>query len=166
MYKFDDKKSAIKEVQKYLVKIYGDDSVYQSGIYDEQTKYFVLLFQKESGIEQSGIVDLKTFNRLFEKYINSVYEEVLLNQDPVFSSIPIKPKAYADEMLVINKMIADMLDCYGVYHSIRSSYYFSEETVNGINELRKIMCLKNSNEIDREFYIRLKKEQAYNKNRN
>ena len=166
MYNLNDKKSAIKEVQSYLLEIYGDNSVYQSGIFDEQTEYFVSLFQKENEIEQSGIVDAKTFNRLFIKYSDSVYEKTLLSTDAVFSILPLKPSAYLDEMLVINKMIADMLDYYGVYHSMRNSYYFSKETKRGVKELRKIMGLKDSDEIDVEFYKRLKKELAYNKNRN
>jgi len=57
-----------------LAIIYDYPYIEENGIYDDLTRQNIVIFQNINGLEESGTVDRKTWNRLarvYEKYIDS-----------------------------------------------------------------------------------------------
>ena len=58
-------------------------------------------------------------------------------------------------MLEINRLIIEILECYGVEHSVKFSKCFSDETAAAVEEIRKIMHLSHNQIIDDELWCRM-----------
>ena len=161
MYKMYDKAAAIREIQRYLGKISTTEGyISPSGVYDLKTRDAVLRFQKNNGLRESGIVDLESFNALYNSYqneleISKMIENIGQNQKP-----PYLLGDYGDFILSLNKMLADLLSFYGVHHSIRESSYYSKATEDGHLSLRRIFGLSEG-AVDHEFINRLTKETRF-----
>ena len=147
MYDISDKRNAVKEIQRYLFQI-SDNHIPLSGIYDENTRNEVLLFQKNKGINQSGVVDRATFELLYEDYI-------AMEDSDYDMKFPLLPGSYGENIRDINKKIAAILDFYGIFHRMHSSPYYSKETELCIEKIRQIYNLKNFSGIDKELYSRI-----------
>lgn len=146
MYNLTDKKEYIKSVQKLLSVLYEEDHLPQNGIYEERTKDYVLKFQKDNGLSDSGIIDEKTLNLLYsESKRKENYETAPFSEN-------LKYRYYGEQMRRINQIISELLNYYGKHHRLLPLPYFSEETLLSVNELRKIYLLKDGDEIDKELY--------------
>ncbi len=91
----EKKREAVREVQKYLLSLAraGMDvpRLRIDGVYGEETRQAVRLFQALMGIPVTGIVDLITWNILYSEYLESLeangqsegifpFEEVITGQ--------------------------------------------------------------------------------------
>ena len=70
MIRVDNYKASVYEVQRQLRILYRsmDELQYQiipNGIYDRQTRANVVSYQKEAGLEPTGVVDYITWQALF-----------------------------------------------------------------------------------------------------
>ncbi len=155
MYRINDKRTSISEVQTHLQEIYNEEELYKSGVFDEKTKELVIRFQVESDLPNTGEVDMATRGKLYRSYKKSRQNENIRNFHGISSSFPIIEGSYHDDMRRINRELGIILDNYGVHHTLRAQPYFSSSTSEAVRELRKIMRLKDGSEIDEELYMRM-----------
>lgn len=156
MYRINDRSSAIERVQEYLSMV-GNKSffVVPTGVYDENTRLSVIEFQRENGINTDGIVDLITFNMLFDSYSYILQNKKTKEMVDSFISFPLSPGLFADEMIHINRMLIKLLDFYGHPHSLSESNYYSKSTSDAVISIRKIFFLGENDLIDEELYRRM-----------
>ena len=66
----------ILQIMLDVLKLYYDDfgSVGICGVYDEATEEAVKVYQRISGLEETGLVDCTTWNRLAEEFNAAIYE--------------------------------------------------------------------------------------------
>ena len=156
MYRLNDKKSAIKEIQKYLSKVSPSNIiVVPTGIYDDNTKLSVINFQKNTGLSESGVVDYETFTALYREYKKVENENEISNLTYSFLDFPIKPGTHRNEMIHINEMLNNLLLYYGRGRLTRPGPIFSCETEGAVKVMREIYLLDKSSEIDQALSERL-----------
>lgn len=159
MYRIYDTTSAIREVQIYLGLAGNPDIlVAPSGVFDENTKLSVQDFQRSENLEDTGVVDLETFNRLYETYVVLQDKDDFNNMIDSFIAFPIIPGQSSRGMAQINAILARLMDYYGFTHNLRESTFYSPETEVAVSELRKIYRLNDIGYIDEAFYIRMIKD--------
>ena len=81
MYSLDDKRSAIREVQRFLFVIGQKQDIPHlsiDGYYDEETFRAVRAFQEINKLEPNGAVDRETFDMIYKEYLITQSE---LNED-------------------------------------------------------------------------------------
>ena len=158
MYKMNDKAAAIREIQMFLERLNLLNSyIAPSGIYDEKTKAAVIKFQNLSNIKSTGVVDYITYSKLFESYTKVSKVQKIDNnigQNVVF---PLRHGDYGEHIYAFNDILSKILNEYGIFHSLRRSMYFSEETEEAVRVLRK-MFLMEEGEADQLFYDRVLNE--------
>ena len=156
MYRIDNKPEAIKRVQQYLEAV-SDPTVYvaPSGVYDENTRLSVIYFQNSKNLTPSGVIDYSTFVSLYEDYLFVSKKRDLAEKTAGFITFPLMPGYMAEEMLHINRLMRDLLDHYGLTHSLRDSNFYSHESQKAVRSLRQIYGLKNAEFIDEELYGRM-----------
>ncbi len=156
MYRIYDTPSAIREVQIYLGMAGNPDIiVVPSGIFDDNTKLSVEDFQRRENLEDTGVVDLETFERLYAAYVRLRDIEELNNKIDSFISLPVMPRQSSRGMAHINSTLARLMDYYGFTHNLRESSFYSTETESAVATLRKIYVLEQKDGIDEVFYIRM-----------
>ena len=158
MYKMYDKSSAIKEIQIYLDKI-GVSKLYISpnGIFDEETKAAVMNFQRENGIQATGIIDKKSFDLLYKEYLKESDVKKADNKTRQNNSKEYKLGDYGDDVKKLNEMLILLLEYFGLFHTIRSSSYYSDSTEQARNTALEIFGLDDTVDFAM-FYRRLEKE--------
>ena len=73
IYRIDREEEAIREVQRYLRAVsYRHASIPHvgvDGIYGEQTREAVRAFQLLFSLDETGVVDMNTFSRLYREFL-------------------------------------------------------------------------------------------------
>lgn len=154
MYKVYDKQEAVRQVQLYLAAV-EDGRLYvaPTGVFDENTRLSVISFQNLRGLEPTGIVDRETFDLLYLEYVDAGERNLLYATHGSFISFPLLPGQRSDSMMQINRMLAALLNYYGLSHNLRDSNFYSDETASAVKMMRRIYLLPDLNLIDEDFYI-------------
>ena len=159
MYRIYDTASAIRQVQIYLALVGNPDIiVVPSGVYDDNTRLSVEDFQREQGFETTGVVNLETFDKLYEVYVIMRDAQDLNSKTHSFISFPILPGKSSDGMIHINKMLAELLNYYGYTHNLRESSFYSGESERALEILSEILGAEYNGAINENFYIRMTKD--------
>ena len=168
MYELRDKKAAVREVQKMLRYI-ADKTEYDlpivsiDGIYGEETKKTVSVFQKESGLSIDGRVDYETYLRLYAVYKEAREDRERIDYIITDEGFPIGIGVQNDDVTQIHAMIRELNKSYPeLPKNLRGSYY-SKETEKAIADLQKIFLYEENGILDAKTYERMLGEIAHNK---
>jgi len=163
MYQQTDKKSAVKEIQKYLYVI--SDKKYNEipripidGIFDDETKDAVIKFQEITLLAPTGTVDYVTFISLFEVYtsiMDDFYTTDYIFGDSIF---PLEENDQNEDVRALHIMIGELRKTYPQITDAGSGTYFSKKTGDAIEELRELFSLTKSRKLDKTLYRRMNAE--------
>ena len=158
MYNINDKSSAIRNIQKYLAKIYeGTLNVNENGLFDEKTIIALNKFQEENGLYVKASVDFSTFSAISDAYNKAIIAREMQKKNPHIK-FPITRGMQGLEIYKLNSMLGDILRHYSLFDYPPLVNYYSEETEKAVNEIRKIFNLSKQNGIDEVLYSRLEDE--------
>ncbi|MBR2465721.1 MAG: peptidoglycan-binding protein [Clostridia bacterium] len=147
----DDKIAFIKEIQRFLIKVtpFEDAAgLSESGIYDEVTKSAVRKFKTANGLLIDTVVDYRTFELLYAKYLAFEAE----------NRASLKRGDSGDEVLELNMMLRRVGAGYSEFKGVKNSAYYSESTENAVIYLKERFGMEACGEADGAFSERLKKE--------
>ncbi len=162
MYIQDDTAAAIRRVQEYLYEIYLYEGIAYpppiDGIYSQETKEAILLFQKRMGLSESGIVDFLTFERLRDTALE--YKQSNENDDYLFSNtgFPLTPGASGADIETLHALLRSLASYDAETPPIPRTAYFSNETSNAVRYFQKIFMKEETGSVDAALYKRLKRE--------
>ncbi len=158
MYNINDKSSAIRNIQKYLAKIYeGTLNVNENGLFDEKTIIALNKFQEENGLYVKASVDFSTFSAILDAYNKAIIVGEMQKKNPHLK-FPLTRGMQGFEIYKINSMLGDILRHYSLFDYPPLVNYYSEETEKAVNEIRKIFNISKQNGIDEILYSRLEDE--------
>ncbi len=161
-YDITDEKIFISAIQRMLRDInymsYDDASVGITGVYDAQTRSFVMAFQRDMGLSQTGVVDLETW-----EILSSVHEAVLEDEAapravhlfPKYSSYDIVPDVKNDLLYVIQYMLRETGAQGGAGADLVLTGIYDAKTRNAIRDFKRRNLLDDSTVIDTETLNRL-----------
>ena len=163
MYRLGDERAAIREIQKYLHFI-SDRTITEiprvaiDGVFGEETKDAVRVFQKCKNLSQSGAVDYETFTALFKEFSEA---RLLFEAEEYFIDeglFPFKRGDTGREVLYLNLMLDELKSIFRDIERIDLKPYFSLSTENAVREVRKIFMLEDSAIIDLALFRRMRYE--------
>lgn len=163
MYQQGDKRSAVREIQKYLYVL--SDKKYETipripidGIFDEETKAAVIEYQKIKLLTESGVVDFETFTALYDDYI-SVVDNFYTNDYIIGdSSFPLSENDQNEDVRALHLMINELRKSYPQIVNVGTGSYYSKRTADAVEALRELFVFPKSRKVDKELYRRLKTE--------
>jgi peptidoglycan hydrolase-like protein with peptidoglycan-binding domain len=161
MYRTDDKQSAIKEVQRFLLTVSQIDNeiphVAIDGIYGDETRIAVTEFQRLMGIGITGRVDRETFDLLFIEHSRIVDETDATNRAFNQNIYPLKLGDSGNNVSIINSFILELSEYYDIPNTPNGDFY-SRETENSIKLLQKHFMMETTGEVDAILEKRLRDE--------
>ncbi len=163
MYFTGDEKAAVKEIQQYLLSYYyfidsDIDRVAVDGIYGEETKNSVIKYQKIKGLQESGKVDLSTFNSLRNDYI--IAEEKNKADKSILSkkTFPLKSGNIGKDVLILNLHLSELREKYNDIMRVKKDIFFSSETENAVRDMQRIFLIEENGIVDAVLFERLERE--------
>ena len=167
MYFIGDKKSAIKEVQRYLTYIaeYYEKMPYTQidGIYSEETKAAVEFFQKEKKIEITGYVNDETFQLIASEYNQSQIRKQ--SEKDTFNDItyPLKRGDANESVVILNSLIRQLSKYYDI-PSVPFFDVYNDDTANSVKLMQKIFGFAENGVADIKLLTRMMIELKTRKN--
>ena len=160
MYFIDDNKAAIFEVQRFLFVI-GQHSdlphLSVDGFYTEETELAVREFQRIHSIEQSGVVDRKTYDMIYAEYVDILSSNEAWDTDIYHSAYPMKTGDSGNRVSELNTVLRELSR---FYRDIPLPYgnFYSKNTESAIKMLQRAFRVAESGETSRELYNLLRTE--------
>ena len=159
MYRLNDESAAVREVQGYLYFLsntsYPDiPRVAIDGIWGVETERAVIAFQQMYGFEESGKVDLETFEALYYEYslaLSDINAREYMITDQGF---PLRRNMMNDDVLLLHLLISEIQNEYGYLTKVNKSRYYSGFTEIAVSELQKIFGLEESGKVDANTFSR------------
>ncbi len=162
MYYTDDKKSYVKEIQKYL-NVYADSKgdlllrVPIDGVLGEKTRGAIRNFQKSHALKESGIVDRTTHASLVRSYKNTLLLKSISKYVITKNGFPLKLNMQNNDVMALNMILEELSGTYGIT-SVNRTRYFDKYTERAVRDLQRIFGYEESGIVDRVLFDRLKRE--------
>ena len=136
----------VRTVQYYLAVI-GNfkeeiDSPPINGIYGERTEAAVRAFQTAYGLPVTGIVDLQTWELIYDVYVGilaSLPDSFFENIAPPFPGIPLRPGTSGPEVLLIQQYLNVIASVYPEVPSVEVSGYYGPSTVAAVEAFQRLV---------------------------
>ena len=166
MYRINDKKAAIKEIQKYLYVI--SDAMYDkklprvsiTSVFDSETTAAILKYQELNGLKESGIVDYNTFTSLYRDYSSIIKEKSVSDFIVGETPFPLSKGTQSEDVRALHIIINELTDRFDSIENVGYGAYYSTATVNAVKTLRRIFGFEITETVDKQLYERLRKELA------
>lgn len=164
MYSVNDKKAAIRDLQRFLFIIGQNEDIPHlsiDGFYSEETVEAVTAFQRLHNLEEDGKVGRVTFDAIYEAYtdaMNKSKSEVLDFDRALF---PLKLGDSGNNVSVLNSIIRELSRFYKDLPLPHGDFY-SLDTKYAIRLLQSYFRKTENGETSFDFFNTLKEEMTLN----
>lgn len=159
MYQSDDKKSAIQDVQRFLLVIGQRIEIPHlsvDGFWSEETEAAVRAFQGLYRLDATGIVDKETFDLIYSEYVRIATAS---NDKSEFydASFPLKLGDAGNSAAALNSLLNELSHFYKDLLKLYGDFY-SQDTRSNVKMMQKYLRTEENGETSAEFFNALKKE--------
>ncbi len=160
MYRIGDKRSAVMQIQRFLreISVAGEfllPKISVDGIYGEETKNALIMYQNAKRIPPNGVVDFETTTLLYDDFL---YYRTLNNSDKSILGDKNFPYAEGDksrDVVHINTLLTQILAHYNGIDFDYTGDFYSDKTVEAVKFLQSVMNLEQDGIVSAEFYNKL-----------
>ena len=162
MYTINDKASAIRQIQSFLLILAENEENSIShlgvdGIFSEETQRSVRDFQRRFSLPVTGTVERDTFDAIYLEYLKHIErfpkENNTLNRD----SFPLKIGDSGNDLSILNAHIREM-SYYNKEIAIPHSDFYSRETESAVKSLQKYFREEVTGVTEERFFNRIRNE--------
>lgn len=162
MYEINDKRGAIREIQRYLFALhYFTDAIpflTIDGVYDDTTRAAVLAYQELRSLPMTGIVDESTFDLLFADYTAA---SIALEQNasiPPDTPLPVGIGKSGAGIRNLQELISALLPRYGIRVTVDRSGIYSYATARAVNALRRVYRLPEDGTVTNALFLKMQRD--------
>lgn len=147
----------IENLQNFLRRISYDNSipkVIPDGIFGGQTKNAVLKFQNEFNLEQTGIVDNKTWNKIQKIYKTTLKKYSVPNPINIFPSphFTISDNDENEIVYVVQSILKALGNNFENLNDVEINGKYDEKTKNAVLTIQNASGIKETGVIDKETW--------------
>lgn len=164
MYSIDDKKSAIRDLQRFLFVIgqrHGIPYVSVDGFYGQETENAVKEFQRIFALDITGTAEKETFDAIYAEYLEIVKNTEGESLDFSEKNFPLKLGDSGNAVSVLNAIIRELSV---IYRDLPLPYgdFYSADTNSAVTLLQGYFRLEKNGEVSSELFNLLKREMTLN----
>lgn len=146
------RKDHIYEAQTYLMAIsmFGDNipQVIPSGTYDKETEEAVRAFQREYGLQETGEIDSRTWNKIVQVYRGYISEAPAAYNVFPSKSYVIKEGASGQLVYIIQAMLGSIGESFDNMPRLTVCGEFNDDTMGAVRSFQGKMGLPLSGCVD------------------
>lgn len=154
MYDISDKTNAIREAQRFLLELHYATGyiphVAIDGIYGEETKNAVGIFQSYNGLPITKEIDYITWQLLYEQFLEG--EKKRLSDSYLISeeSLPLSLGAMGADVELLQFFLNRLSEKYEGLLSVETNGVYNYQTARGVAALQKIYRTEETGTLDRD----------------
>ncbi len=158
-YDLNDKNNSVLQVQRILRELdYLENDVAKvkpNGIYDEDTRNLVTIFQMKYGLSPTGIVDKETWDLLHS--INEARKDATrlaraVHIFPMYESYEILPNSNNNIVYTIQYMLNEILNEHDGFEELELNGIYDLPTQNAIKVLQRKALLESNGKLDAQAF--------------
>lgn len=153
MYDISDKRNAIRQVQLFLLELHYADQRYPhvaiDGIYGDETKNAIKIFQQNEGLPVTGETDFATWTLLYENYLINSKMRRSKNFVILEENLPLNVGSTGSDVEISQSLINRLSKKYFTVSSPDINGIYSYSTSNALRELQRIYRLSQTGVLDR-----------------
>jgi len=161
MYLIEDKISAIREIQSYLLLIWDENPerarIAVDGIYSEETAISVKEFQGLNGLNPSGEVDKETFDKIYEEYWLIKQNRDREQKIPRWND-DLSLGSTGEYVSLINLTLLALREFYKDIPLVREEGFYSRATEDAVKFMQSVFGFTENGVTNLETYLRILKE--------
>ncbi|MCH5185624.1 MAG: peptidoglycan-binding protein [Oscillospiraceae bacterium] len=150
---------SIQSILRVILFYDGDDTtaLIPDGIYGPETKRAVENFQKDYGMEENGIINFETWQKIIEVYRKTINRYSPPTGAIIYPSAEciIKPADKTPCLSVIQVMMNSIADRYKNIPKNEMNCIHDETSVNSVEALQKIFNMEKNGTINKDFWENL-----------
>lgn len=162
MYRTYDKKSAVKEIQRFIYKLsdyYSEiPRISIDGFYGDTTRRAVMAYQTLFNLPVDGRVNNRTHEGIYAEYLKIIASENAKKLMPASKRFPLKRGDVGNDVLYLNMMLDEFRGIYGNISPVRVNSLFSYDTEKAVFEIRKILSFGAGVTVDSNLFSRIENE--------
>lgn len=160
MYNMNNKKDAVREIQKYLLEISESDNsdicrISVDGVFGDETKKAVCEFQSEQGLPPTGIVDRLTYDALYAAYKEALMKRKEKQHFISAAAFPFSRGDQAPEVLILHLILNELRREYRDLPRMPMSDYFGKDTERALMKMEKHLLWDEDGILTRDLFERL-----------
>ena len=159
MYRLNDKKSAIRDVQQFLLVIGQNGDIPHlsvDGFYSEETKEAVKEFQRLHSLEITGAVERYTFDKIYSEYLKIINLDILCATEFDSGVFPMRLGDSGNSVAALNAIIREMSVFYRDLPSVYGDFY-SKDTESAIRLIQRYLRQNEDGETTEKLYNEIKR---------
>ena len=162
MFRAYDKKSAIKEIQRFIYKLsdyYSEiPRISIDGIYGDTSRRAVMSYQSLFNLPADGIINNRTHESIYSEYLKITELENSKKLMPAKNRFPLKRGDSGNDVLYLNMMLDEFRTIYGNISPVRINPLFSYDTEKAVREIRELFSLDSGLTVDSTIFSRMENE--------
>ncbi len=154
MYDISDKRNAIREAQRFLLELhYATEYIPHiaiDGIYGEETKNAIGIFQSYNGLPITKEIDYITWQLLYEQFLESEEKRLTENYLILEENLPLSLGATGTDVELLQFLLNRLSGKYEGLLPVETNGVYNYQTAKGVAELQKIYRIEETGTLDRE----------------
>ena len=153
-YRIDEKSEAVREVQSYLrtlASLYKELPLLSvDGIYGEETRDAVRLFQRMTGLTETGDTDEETFSLLYSMYLP--VKEELIGESELFpsSAFPFRLGDSGSPVRILQSVLSEILTIH-----LPTDGFFGKTTEDAVRLIEGRYLLPQTGTVSRRLWQKI-----------
>ena len=166
----EDTETPVRNLQRWLRVLSknggGLPEVFIDGIYGDETREAVRVFQSKNGLSPTGVVDNTTFDAIYAAYLLIAENEETLGYAPDFDSFEGKRMSLGDvfDDIFVLQALLNIVAIDDERYYVKPSGVFDTETQRSVNLLRASTGRENGDYVDKALWndlVRLTRKPQY-----
>ena len=162
MYDVSKKREATRELQRLLLELSYTDprliGVAVDGDFSERTAEAVLTFQHHYGLDESGIVDLLTWEAIAERGLRAERERLASASLQIPSGLPLTVGAVGHPVLVLQSALGELGEVYSELPRVAATGSYRDGTAYAVSLLQRKYGLRETGVTDAETWMRIMRD--------
>ncbi len=162
MYDISEKREAIRELQGLLLELSYTDprllGVAVDGDYSNRTAEAVLTFQHHYGIDESGVVDLVTWEAISERALRAKRRRLANAGLALPSGLPLAIGSVGHPVLVLQSALGELGNIYTELPRIAATGSYRDGTAYAVSLLQRKYGLSETGVTDDETWMRIMRD--------
>lgn len=161
-----NRREAITNLQKYLRRLAASperaNTIPLDGIFESATREALIDFQRQMGLDATGVADKRTWDILYKEYLDATRDEREMQGLYFFPSLPTGYTVAIGDTLtlvrIIQLLLLELRASYDIFEDVVESGTFDTATSDAIRDFQRINGLPETGEVDIRTWNRIVRE--------
>ncbi|MBP3437668.1 MAG: peptidoglycan-binding protein [Clostridia bacterium] len=152
MYDIRDRAAAVRQIQRFLISVLYAEGLFPiltvDGIYGEETKEAIRSFQRKEGLEETGVVNLETWQLLFLRFQEA--EEAHTSDLFIDAAFPLRLGDSGSHISLLQTVVNEIL-----HEDLPLDGFYSKRTEDAVRKIEARYGMRSKGEVTKSLWNKI-----------